>query len=54
MSRKKNTALIVCPDCEGRGWKLAAVAYPPTVRCERCAGTGYIGLKESIAEAGRS
>jgi hypothetical protein len=55
VSRTKNTALTVCPDCGGRGRKLVgatAVSEPDELRCERCNATGYLGLKESIAEAG--
>lgn len=47
--------MAVCPDCGGRGWKLvgaALVGEPDKMRCGRCVGTGYVGLKESIASAG--
>jgi DnaJ-class molecular chaperone len=48
-------SMAVCPDCRGRGWTLVgatAVSEPDKLRCERCEGTGYVGLRESIAEAG--
>jgi DnaJ-class molecular chaperone len=52
LPKRAGTPLAVCPDCDGRGWKLAPVHYPPQAHCERCKGTGYVGLKEWIAEAG--
>jgi DnaJ-class molecular chaperone len=46
--------LTVCPDCRGGGWRTTpeTSTIEQRERCARCAGTGYLGLKESIVEAG--